>query len=94
MIYADDDPIWQAEPSIEDCIELITAVMMQAIQEELKTPQGNMAFNGVETITHDRYLFSDWGLKYDCELLDINYSKIKSGILNCRKARQCHLVTR
>lgn len=76
LIYSWNDPIWNAPPTTDDCIRLITGIVLQAYKDETKPVTGNNAMNGKQQMAHDSYLSSPAGLQEDCEIIGLDYSRI------------------
>lgn len=75
--YADDDPIWDAIPTYEDCLVLIMHVIKRTIIDEYGNRIG-MSMTTTEINAHNWYINNIAGLQEDLDLVGADLEDIRS----------------
>lgn len=76
--YDDDSEVWARPCDTDDAYRLIRAIICRAILDEQGQSAGGM--NLKEQNAHDAYMSREDGLKYDCELVELNYAMMVKGL--------------
>lgn len=73
--YADDSEVWSRSCNTDDAYRIIKSIIARAILDE--RGQGPR-MNARDIADHNAYMSRSDGLKHDCELVDIDYSALKT----------------